>query len=114
MEPARRCVRERTELLSDRVGLTNRIGTVLATLGVNDYNPLLQSRRRRLGDGCADEFSRDSGPNPSHAVCFCRRRRCILTLLPALEPRFTFHGADVVEVLDKLLCADLVRASEEI
>ena len=33
---------------------------------------------------------------------------------PALEPRFTFRGADVVEVLDKLLCADLVRASEEI
>ena len=28
--------------------LTNRIGAVLATLGVNDYNPLLQSRRRRL------------------------------------------------------------------
>ena len=40
-EDARRCVRERTELLSDRVGLTNRIGAVLATLGVNDYNPLL-------------------------------------------------------------------------
>ena len=33
---------------------------------------------------------------------------------PALEPRFTFRGADVVEVLDRLLCADLVRASEEI
>ena len=47
-EDARRCVRERTELLSDRVGLTNRIGAVLATLGVGDYNPLLQSRRRRL------------------------------------------------------------------
>src|SRR3984885_8546947 len=45
-----RCVRERTELLSDRVGLTNRIGAVLATLGVNDYNPLLQSRRRRLAE----------------------------------------------------------------
>jgi transposase len=38
------------ELLSDRVGLTNRIGAVLATLGVNDYNPLLQSRRRRLAE----------------------------------------------------------------
>ena len=37
-------------LLSDRVGLTNRIGAVLATLGVNDYNPLLQSRRRRLAE----------------------------------------------------------------
>ena len=49
-EDARRCVRERTELLSDRVGLTNRIGAVLATLGVSDYNPLLQSRRRRLAE----------------------------------------------------------------
>src|SRR6185437_5277502 len=49
-EDARRCVRERTELLSDRVGLTNRIGAVLATLGVGDYNPLLQSRRRRLAE----------------------------------------------------------------
>jgi transposase len=49
-EDARRCVRERTELLSDRIGLTNRIGAVLATLGVNDYNPLLQSRRRRLAE----------------------------------------------------------------
>ena len=49
-EDARRCVRERTELLSERVGLTNRIGAVLATLGVGDYNPLLQSRRRRLAE----------------------------------------------------------------
>src|SRR5271165_3431925 len=49
-EDARRSVRERTELLSDRVGLTNRIGAVLATLGVNEYNPLVQSRRRRLAE----------------------------------------------------------------
>src|ERR1039458_1429611 len=34
-EDARRCVRERTELISERVGLTNRIGAVLATLGVS-------------------------------------------------------------------------------
>ena len=47
-EDARRCVRERAELVSERVGLTNRIGAVLATLGVGEYNPLLQSRRRRL------------------------------------------------------------------
>ena len=47
-EDARRCVRERTELISERVGLTNRIGAVLATLGVSDYNPLLRSRHRRL------------------------------------------------------------------
>jgi transposase len=49
-EDARRCVRERTELVSERVGLTNRIGAVLATLGIDGYNPLLQSRRRRLAD----------------------------------------------------------------
>ena len=47
-EDARRCVRERMELVSERVGLTNRIGAVLATLGVGDYNPLLRNRRCRL------------------------------------------------------------------
>lgn len=49
-EDARRSIRERTELVSERVGLTNRIGAVLATLGIVDYNPLLQSRRRRLAE----------------------------------------------------------------
>lgn len=49
-EDARRRVRERAELVSERVSLVNRIGAVLATLGVDDYNPLLQSRRRRLVD----------------------------------------------------------------
>jgi transposase len=47
-EDARRCIRERTELISERVGLTNRIGAVLATLGVTDYNPLLRNRHHRL------------------------------------------------------------------
>jgi putative transposase len=27
---------------------------------------------------------------------------CLLTLLPAVEPRFTFRGADVVEVLERV------------
>jgi transposase len=49
-EDARRCVRERTELISERVGLTNRIKAVLATLGVSDYNPLLRNRHRRLAE----------------------------------------------------------------
>lgn len=49
-EDARRPVRERAELVSERVGLVNRIGSVLATLGVADYNPMLQSRRRRLDE----------------------------------------------------------------
>lgn len=49
-EDARRCIRERTELISERVGLTNRIGAVLATLGVTDYNPLLRTRHHRLAE----------------------------------------------------------------
>jgi transposase len=49
-EDARRSVRERTELVSERVSLVNRIGAVLATVGVGDYNPLLRNRRRRLGE----------------------------------------------------------------
>ena len=35
-EDARRCIRERDELVSERTGLVNRIGAVLATLGVSD------------------------------------------------------------------------------
>ena len=34
--------------MSERVRLTNRIGAVLATLGIGDYNPLLKNRRVRL------------------------------------------------------------------
>jgi transposase len=49
-EDARRCVRERAELVSERTGLVNRIGAVLATLGVSDYNPLRRDRHRRLGE----------------------------------------------------------------
>src|SRR3984893_10704255 len=49
-EDARRCIRERTELISERVGLTNRIGAVLATLGVTDYHPLLRNRHHRLAE----------------------------------------------------------------
>ena len=47
-EDARRCVRERAELVSERTGLVNRIGAILATLGVSDYNPLRRDRHRRL------------------------------------------------------------------
>ena len=47
-EDARRCVRERDELVAERVALMNRIGAVLATLGVGEYNPLLRNRREGL------------------------------------------------------------------
>jgi transposase len=49
-EDARRSVRERAELLTERVALVNRIGAVLATMGCADYNPLLRNRRRRLNE----------------------------------------------------------------
>lgn len=49
-EDARRCVRERAELASERTGLVNRIGAVLATLGLSNYNPLRRDRHRRLGE----------------------------------------------------------------
>ena len=35
---------------TERIGLTNRIGAILATLGVSDYNPLLRNRGRRLAE----------------------------------------------------------------
>ena len=47
-EDERRRVREREDLVADRVSLVNRIGAVLATLGVHDYNPLRRDRRARL------------------------------------------------------------------
>jgi len=62
-EDARRCIRERTELVAERVALVNRIGAVLATLGVGDYNPLLRNRRERL-----DALRTAQGtPLPPHA-----------------------------------------------
>src|SRR4249919_2624329 len=39
-EDQRRRVREREDLVAERLSLVNRIGTVLATLGVRDYNTI--------------------------------------------------------------------------
>jgi transposase len=62
-EDARRCVRERTELIAERIGLANGIGGVLATLGVRDYDPLRRDRRERL-----DKLRTALGtPLPPHA-----------------------------------------------
>jgi transposase len=47
-EDERRRVREREDLVAERVSLVNRIGAVLATLGVGDYNPLRRDPRERL------------------------------------------------------------------
>lgn len=74
-EDARRAVRERAELIAERVSLVNRVGAILATLGAGDYNPLLQTRRRRL-----DELRTASDqPLPAHA------RAKIIRLLTRLE-----------------------------
>jgi transposase len=84
-EDARRCVRERTELVSERVGLVNRIGAVLATLGIDGYNPLLQSRRRRL----ADLRTGLGGPIPPNALAkierVLSRLELVLTQIADLE-----------------------------
>src|SRR4029078_1447810 len=53
----------RVELVSERVGLVNRIGAILAKLGTGEYNPLRRDRRQRL-----DELRTALGtPLPTHA-----------------------------------------------
>jgi transposase len=48
-EDARHPGREREELVAERIALTNRIGAILTTLGVEGYDPLRRGRRDRLG-----------------------------------------------------------------
>src|ERR1700692_2399793 len=74
-EDERRRVREREDLAAERVSLVNRIGAVLATVGVRDYNPLRRDRRERL-----DALRTALGdPLPPHA------RARILRMLDRLE-----------------------------
>jgi transposase len=47
-EDARRCVRERQELLGERVAIVNGITSILATLGIRGYDALRRDRRQRL------------------------------------------------------------------
>ena len=47
-EDARRGVRERQDLLGERVAIANGVGSILATLGVRGYDPLRRDRRGRL------------------------------------------------------------------
>ena len=84
-EDARRRVRERAELVAERVGLVNRIGAVLATLGVGEYNPLRRDRRQRLG-GLRTALG---DPLPTHArakiVRMLDRLELLLTQITELE-----------------------------
>ena len=47
-EDARHLVREREDLVAERIGLTNRIGAILTTLGAGDFDPLRRDRRMRI------------------------------------------------------------------
>jgi transposase len=47
-EDQRRAVRERQELLTERIRLTNRVGALLSTLGVSGYDIRRSDRRARL------------------------------------------------------------------
>ena len=47
-EDARRCVRERQELMGERVAIANGITSILATLGIRGYDALRRDRRQRL------------------------------------------------------------------
>jgi transposase len=49
-EDARRPVRERDDLIAERIALTNRIGAILLTVGVDGYNPMRRDRRSRLAE----------------------------------------------------------------
>jgi transposase len=62
-EDARHPGREREELVAERIALTNRIGGILTTLGVESYDPLRRDRRNRL-----DQLRTALGtPLPAHA-----------------------------------------------
>jgi len=86
-EDERRRVREREDLVAERVSLVNRIGAVLATLGVRDYNPLRRDRRR-----CLEALRTALGdPLPPHA------------------------GARILRMLDRLelVCAQITELERE-
>jgi transposase len=62
-EDGRRPLRERQDLIRERLALTNKIDGVLATLGVGGYRPLRRDRRE-----CLEALRRPGGgPLPAHA-----------------------------------------------
>jgi len=84
-EDARHPGREREELVAERIALTNRIGGILTTLGVEGYDPLRRDRRDRLG-----QLRTALGdPLPSHAEARILRMldRLELVLARADPPR---------------------------
>jgi transposase len=104
-EDARRPMRERAELLSERVGLVNRIGSVLATLGVADYDPLLKSRHRRL-----DELRTGLGdPLPTNARAKIERLLARLELVLEQIAELEHERDAVVESAGNDQAARMIR-----
>ena len=97
------------ELVCERVALVNRVNAVLATLGADDYNPLRQSRRRRL-----DELRTGLGePLPPNARAkierLLARLELVLTQIAELErERDAVVKADVPDhaalMIQQLIC----------
>ena len=109
-EDARRRVRERAELVTERFGLVNRIGAILATLGAGEYNPLRRNRRQRL-----DELRTalgDSLPTHAHAKIARMLDRLELLLIQiteleqsrdaVLEDKTPDRAASMIQQLAKL------------
>ena len=84
-EDARRFVRERQELLGERIALSNGIDAVLATLGIRGYDPRRRDRRVRL----EQLHTALGGPIPPHAhakiVRMLDRLELVLAQLVELE-----------------------------
>src|SRR5215213_2203078 len=84
-EDARRCVRERQDLLGERVAIVNGIASILATLGTRGYDPLRRDRRLRL-EGVRTALG---DPLPSQARARIERMldrlELVLTQIAALE-----------------------------
>lgn len=106
-EDARRCVRERQDLLGERVAIANGIASILATLGARGYDPLRRDRRQRL-----EEVRTALGdPLPPRARARIERMldrlELVLTQIAALE-----RQRDAV--LDEALPGDAERMIQQL
>src|SRR4051812_8560130 len=85
-EDGRRPLRERQDLIRERLAITNRIDGLLATLGGAGYRPLRRDRRERLealrqpGGGAVPAHAQARlapPPRPPEAGAAPARRRCV-------------------------------------
>jgi transposase len=100
-EDGRRPLRERQDLIKERLAITNKIDGVLATLGVGGYRPLRRDRRERL-----EALRRPGdGPLPAHAKARLAR------LLDRLELVLEQIGV-LEEARDAVVARDAVPGGE--